>query len=247
MRLNELTSRDFARKRKNWAVLPIGCVEAHGPHLPIGSDTYQIEYVVSEIEKRTGALVLPTVPYGVCTSTRFLPGSVSLRPKTMRRVAQDILGETVRNGFKKILVISGHAAALHLAALREAALAVAEKHDATILVLSDYDLAFALPEVPPGDGHSGTIETSRVLAIRPRLVRGRGKKDRFPHSRFLVTRRLGVGWSGVAGDPRKASSALGRKVNQAILRDLIALMKEAEGVREAPRPPIRSPIEKKPR
>jgi creatinine amidohydrolase len=97
-----------------------------------------------------------------------------------------------------------------------------------IMVLSDYDIAYDLrgKVVPEDDGHAGTIETSRVMAIRPDLHKMRGKKseNRIPY--FRVFRNPDKYWANATnGDPTKASALLGRKVNDYIVKELVEHIK----------------------
>ncbi|MDX1611866.1 MAG: creatininase family protein, partial [Candidatus Thermoplasmatota archaeon] len=77
-------------------VLPLGILEEHGPHLPLGTDTFQVEAVVHEAAAATGAVVLPTLWYGNCSSTQPFPGSISIRTETLQLVLEDILAELER-------------------------------------------------------------------------------------------------------------------------------------------------------
>ncbi|MCI4371396.1 MAG: creatininase family protein, partial [Thermoplasmata archaeon] len=68
--LDELTSEDFASIAKTdpVVIVPIGALEEHGRHLPLGSDVIQPMHVLEEVSRRTGAYLAPPIPYGVCTT-----------------------------------------------------------------------------------------------------------------------------------------------------------------------------------
>ncbi len=233
--VEEMTSSAFARAVRGnpLVILPVGALEEHGPHLPLAADILQPMALARAIAKRRRTLILPPFWYGYCSSTRNFPGTISIEVDTLRLVARDLVADIYRNGVRKLLILSGHAGAGHMAALREGAKEVAARHeDCRIAVLTDYDFAYELlgkGEVPAKDGHAGFVETSRVLAVAPRLVKGhtRVKPDWPTYNRFEIVGRPEKRWkSGVQGDPRKASAAAGRKVDAYVLKRALEMVDE---------------------
>lgn len=238
MQVGELTSAEFARARRRnpLFILPVGALEEHGPHLPLSADILQPMALARAIAKKRRALIMPPLWYGYCSSTRPFPGTVSLEVDTLRRVARDLVADIYRNGVRKLLILSGHAGSGHMAALREGAKEVASRHhDYRIAVLTDYDFAYELlgkDGIPARDGHAGFVETSRVLALAPRLVKGhsRVKPDWPTFNRFEILGAPEKKWkTGVQGDPRKASAAAGRKVNAYVERRVLELVDDLFG------------------
>ena len=235
MLLEELTTLELKEKinDRSVAILPIGAIEEHGPHLPLSTDCVQPEHVAVEVADRLGAFVLPILKYGQCSSTRNFTGTISLRFETLEMMVEDILCELVRMGFRNIVVLSGHAGKIHMAALRVAGARALEKHDFKLMVLSDYDIAYRLDdlEIPVNDGHAGMIETSRVMAIRPDLVKGTAEAchPNFPEFRVLKHPEKHFP-SGVMGDPTLATKEKGEEFNRAIVDRLCELV---EGMVEA--------------
>lgn len=236
--VEQMTSADFARaiKRNPLVILPVGALEEHGPHLPLAADILQPTALAKALAKQRRALILPPFWYGYCSSTRPFPGTVSIEVDTLRLVARDLVEDIYRNGVRKLLVLSGHAGSGHMAALREGAKEVAARHDDyRIAVLTDYDFAYELlgkDGVPAKDGHAGFVETARVLAVAPRLVKGhtRVKPDWPTFSRFEILGKPEKKWkTGVHGDPRKASAAAGRKINGYVERRMIEMVDEIFG------------------
>src|SRR6266508_269212 len=80
VRLDEMTSEEFAviAHKEPVVIVPVRALEEHGRHLPLGADLIQPLHVVEEAASRPGAFVAPALQYGVCTSTRLFPGTVSL-------------------------------------------------------------------------------------------------------------------------------------------------------------------------
>jgi creatinine amidohydrolase len=217
-------------------IVPVGSVEEHGVHLPLCTDSVQPEFVALEAAKRTGCLVSPPLRYGVCDSTRNFLGTISIRFESLHMVVRDVLEEFVRNGFRRLLVLSGHAGQAHMAALRLAAQEVIWCHQGEVtekrcrvMVCSDYDFAYELrgKYFSEKDGHAGAIETSRIMAIRPDLVKMRGRKS-FPElPRFEVVADAQRFFpSGVMGDPTVASQRKGRMINSYVINNVARLVEE---------------------
>jgi creatinine amidohydrolase len=236
MQLDELTMPEFQEKvRENPVViLPLGAIEEHGPHLPLCTDSIQPEYVAQKVAEKTGAIIAPSIRYGFCSSTKKFPGTITITFNTLRALIYDILNDLVRNGIKNIVVLSGHAGRVHMAALRLAAQKVVEETEAHIMVLSDYDIAYELLDkdntIPPDDGHSGLIETSRVMAIRGELVRGKGVPGKTRPPKYMVLKDPQTHFpTGVMGDPTNASKEKGDEINEFIIQELTKMIEEMKG------------------
>jgi len=237
--LDELSTKQAGQAAKEGRVVifPVGSVEEHGEHLPLCTDSIQPEYVALEVAKKTGCLVAPPLRYGICNAGRNFPGTLSIEFDSLRGITQDVLSELVRNGFNRIMVLSGHSGSSHMAALRLAAQKVvlqsgkaASARKTRIMVLSDFDLAFEVKEklgFPQKDGHAGAIETARVMAIQPDLVKAKGEAS-FPEMpRFEVVADPERYFpSGVDGDPTAASEDKGKKINEYVIDGVAKLVEE---------------------
>ena len=238
--LDELSTFEAAQAAKDGAVIifPVGSVEEHGSHLPLCTDSVQPEFIALEVAKRTGCLVAPPFRYGICNATRNFPGTLTIQFDTLYRLAHDVLSELVRNGFTRIIVLSGHAGNSHMVALRLAAQEVvianndaAEKGKVRIMVLSDFDFAEELtPQLAAkNDGHAGTLETSRMMAIKPEIVKAKGEASAWHMPRFEVVAHPEVFFpSGVNGDPTAASAQKGEKINNYIIQEVEKLVAELQ-------------------
>ena len=102
-------------------IFPVGAVEEHGKHLPLCTDSIQAEYVALEVARKTGCLVVPPLRYGICNAGRNFPGTLSIEFDSLYKISKDILSELARNGFNRIIVLSGHAGSSHMTALKLAA------------------------------------------------------------------------------------------------------------------------------
>ncbi len=231
MLLEEMTTEEIREKvnESSIAILPLGAIEEHGPHLPLSTDCLQPQYVAEVVSERLGAYLLPILKYGQCSSTKNFPGTITLRFETLRMMMEDILSELIRMGFRNIVVLSGHAGRTHMTALKLAGETVLEAHDEDInlMVLSDYDIAYTMNEIeiPVNDGHAGMIETSRVMAIRPDLVKGTAESNHPNFPPFMILKHPEKYFpTGVMGDPQLASKEFGEKANEVIIDRLVEMI-----------------------
>jgi creatinine amidohydrolase len=166
--------------RTDLALLPIGPPEAHGPHLPIGTDLIAArelcERGARELKAQgTECLIAPLLPYCLAEVAKPFPGTITVRAKIVAAFVEDICGGLARSGFRRILIVSGHAEEENLAALRTGA-AQAGKAGALVKVSRWY--GDALPGLrhllkedhPEYDIHAGEWETALVLLRAPELV-----------------------------------------------------------------------------
>jgi creatinine amidohydrolase len=234
--LDELSTKEAAQAAKECAVVifPVGSVEEHGDHLPLCTDSLQPEYIALEVAKKTGCLVAPPLRYGICNATRNFAGTITIAFDTFYKMVHEIISELVRNGFSRIIILSGHAGQSHMVALRLAAQDIVIKNDVPegerkprIMVLSDFDFAKELTPkyASEKDGHAGTLETSRVMDIKPELIKAAGSPS-FPEMpRFEVVAHPELYFpSGVNGDPTLASANIGEKINGYIVEEIVKLV-----------------------
>jgi creatinine amidohydrolase len=217
-------------------IIPCGSIEEHGDHLPLCTDSIQAEYVALEVARKADCLVAPPLRYGVCNSTRNFPGTITISFDSLRSIMIDILEEFIRNGFKRLLILTGHAGGSHMTALKLAAKTVVTNHmdeedRPRIMVCTDYDFAFDLrgKDFDDRDSHAGTVETSRVMSIRPELIKGKGTRNYPNLPRFeIVPDPERYFPSGIMGDPTIASAEKGQKINDYVIEQIVKLVKELE-------------------
>jgi creatinine amidohydrolase/Fe(II)-dependent formamide hydrolase-like protein len=227
------------------ALLAVGSIEQHGPHLPLDSDAFDANYLalrVAEACSDPKPLVLPNISYGVSYHHEGFKGTVSISNDTLVKLVYDIGISVSRNGIKKLVIINGHGG--NSPALNHAAQMI--NRDSHIFVCvdtgetSDVDI-YALVETP-NDVHAGEIETSTALAVRPHLVKMDQAYREVPEfsSRYLdFTSKRGVLWyaytrkisnSGVMGDPTKASAEKGKKIWEMMITHLVALVEDLKSM-----------------
>ncbi|MFT4039857.1 MAG: creatininase family protein [Thermomicrobiales bacterium] len=176
---SEITRDDAAARAPGaLAVLPIAATEQHGPHLPLGTDTYIVEHVARQAAalaaREIDVLVTPTLAVG--SSHHHFPfgGTLSLDAETYARVLRDLVVSLLRDGFQRVFVLNGHGGNHELmqVAVRDLAL----EHPANFAAASYWDLARTALEREADvlgrlPGHAGHFETAMIMAIRPELVR----------------------------------------------------------------------------
>jgi creatinine amidohydrolase/Fe(II)-dependent formamide hydrolase-like protein len=223
------------------ALLPVGSVEQHGPHLPLDTDAFDADYLARRVAEACSdpkPLVLPPISYGVSYHHADFTGTVSISNDTLAQMIYEIGMSVSRNGIRKLVIINGHGG--NSPALNYAAQMI--NRDARIFVCvdtgetSDVDI-YKIVETP-NDVHAGEIETSTGLAVRPQLVKMDQAKKHIPEfsSRYLdFTSKRGVLWyaytrkisaSGVMGDPTKASAAKGERIWEIMIAHLVSLVED---------------------
>lgn len=232
-------------KEVDVALLPVGSVEQHGPHLPLDTDAFDAEYLACEVAKACRdpkPLVLPLIPYGVSYHHEGFSGTVSVTPETLSRMVHEIGMGAARQGINKLVIINGHGGngpALHFAAQ----MINRDTHIFTTVDTgesSDADIN-RLVETP-NDVHAGEIETSTALAVRPKWVDlGSVKKfvPRFSIRYMNFSSKRSVGWyahvaristSGVMGDPTKASEEKGRRIWEVMIQNLVEFVEDLKSM-----------------
>jgi creatinine amidohydrolase len=176
-RLAELAPDDLEAllSRPAAVILPVGTIEWHSHHLPLGLDGLVAEAAAERAAAVSGAVLAPTVWWAV-GGLRF-PYTFRLQTEPVENVLGDALLEYARMGFRSITVLNGHYGVEHSAASRRAAMRVMASAPVTALVVADYEMLTGLGA--RGD-HAGRWETSLLWAARPELVREdvlRSKRD----------------------------------------------------------------------
>ena len=227
------------------ALLPVGAVEQHGPHLPLDTDAFDAEYLsmrVAEACSDPKPLVLPVISYGVSYHHSDFAGTLSISPETLSKLVYEVGISAARHGITKLVIVNGHGGnspALHFAAQminRDAHIFTCVESGET----SDTDIA-ELTETP-NDVHAGEIETSTTLHVRPDLVRMDHAAGAVPEfsSRYLdFSSKRAVTWyahtrrisaTGVMGDPTKASPEKGEKIWDVMVRRLTEFVEDLKGM-----------------
>src|SRR6516225_4267447 len=110
MRLGEMSWTEVRDTIKQGAaaIIPLGSIEEHGPHAPMG-DYVLIDAIAERTATETGDLVVPTMPFGYSEYFRDYPGTITLRPGTLADVVADVVDCLLRHRLRHIVLFNGHA------------------------------------------------------------------------------------------------------------------------------------------
>jgi creatinine amidohydrolase len=154
-------------------LMPIGALEQHGPHLPLGANTRISERIAQDLSAEFRVLCAPTMNYGLnyygvkVRLGRAYAGTATLRQKTLHRALNELLGAWEIHGIAEFILITAHRHEPHLDAL-----ATLITRQARVRVVSVWDVdVFDLLDSQPGPQHAGEAETSLMLHLYPELVR----------------------------------------------------------------------------
>jgi creatinine amidohydrolase/Fe(II)-dependent formamide hydrolase-like protein len=243
----ELTWPEIEQRLKevDLAILPVGAIEQHGPHLTLDVDAFDANYLANRVAEACSdpkPLILPLISYGVSYHHEDFPGTISVNNDTLSRLVYEIGMSIAGNGVKKLVIINGHGG--NSPALNYAAQMI--NRDAHIFACvdsgetSDVDI-YDLVETP-NDVHAGEFETSTSLATRPHLVRMDQAPKSIPSfsSRYLdFTSKRGVSWyahtekisdTGVMGDPTRASAEKGKKMWEIMIAHMVAFIEDLKSM-----------------
>ncbi len=177
MRLAELTYEALAERLRLGPVvvlLPVGSVEPHGPHLPLGTDTLISEAVVLRAvtrlaERGIDALVAPAVPYGVTDYAQGFAGAVSIEASVLTAFVRGVVTALLGEGFAHVCVVNNHLEPEHDAAIRAATEGLGARASVACPLTRRWGRTLS-DEYKSGACHAGRYETSLVLASNPELV-----------------------------------------------------------------------------
>jgi creatinine amidohydrolase len=174
----ELTAPDFVRaveESSATCVLPLGIMEKHGPHLPLGTDLLNARNLAIRAAQKEYAVVFPPFYFGQIYEAQHQPGTVAYSPKLIWEVLQETIDQIARNGFRKILLVSGHGGnSSFLPYFCQSQLAGRKEYAVFLFQPSrDAESAQQVQKMRKTkvDMHAGEVETSMMLANRPELVR----------------------------------------------------------------------------
>jgi len=177
VRYEELTGPDFVQavvKSGSTCLIPMGILEKHGPHLPIGTDLLDSREVALRAAQKEYALVFPSYYFGQIFEAKHQPGTIAYSEKLIWDLLQETCDELSRNGIKKIILVNGHGGNnnfIHFFCQAQ----LASRKDYAVLIFNpsrDTETNEKIKKMRKTsmESHAGEMETSTVLAHRPDLV-----------------------------------------------------------------------------
>jgi creatinine amidohydrolase len=159
-----------ALKRTDVAIIPVGSIEQHARHLPLGTDSYGAIEISKLIAQKAEAVVAPVVLAGLSSHHLGFPGTITLTPETFEAVVYETALSLIKHGFRKILLYNGHGGnTVSVARIIEK---INQTTPATAFDLEKVQVPRKEPLYPPIplDVHSGVTETSEALYLFGSLV-----------------------------------------------------------------------------
>ena len=210
--------RKRIKKKKQIAIIPVGSIEQHGPHLPISTDSDIVTEIAFRLSEKINGLLLPTISYGI-SNEHFPFFNISIKKSTLSKILEDVCESLIKNGISMILIINGHYG--NLDSLR----GFEKKNSRRKIKIFSY-WKYMSREFD----HAGNVETSMMLAISKNVNMKKAKKgfDTEGMSKQEISRinKLAqksfpkVTGNGVWGDPTKSSAKLGREIIKEVVDNL---------------------------
>ena len=226
--LTTLKAKKRIEEGNRIGILPVGSVEQHGPHCPLGTDAFIARVIALGVAEKLDAICLPPLYYGVAAHHMNFAGSITVTPQALTMFVQNIVESMAAQGLRSLLVLNAHGG--NTGAIAAALVNVREKYPDLFLAQSSVWLALneAYETLPPEIrqdswrtmiSHAGLFETSVVMAVEDGLV---DVDQLAPVSNApfvqasdpamtVVEKVERFTPAGYGGDPTPASAELGRR------------------------------------
>lgn len=242
--------REIAESPKSLAIIPLGSIEQHGPHLPTSTDTILANGVAqlgADVSTLENLLITPPVWAGISPQHMGFGGTITVSAECMQRLLCEITDAVLDNGFDGVLYMNGHGGNAPI--VSNTVYTVGPRYpDTEVLGLTYWNLAKSfIDEIRESDTggflHGGELETSLMLHLRPDLVdKGSFTKNYYDDRDYdaakvdlMEAAPLSVyrpvqanSESGVGGDPRLATSKKGRRIYERLGVEMAKLFHEIE-------------------
>ncbi len=228
VRYEELSASEFSKalaRAAETCLIPLGIMEKHGPHLPVGTDLINIRAIALAAAQREYVVVFPHYFAGQIFEARHQPGTIAYSHQLIWNMLQETCDELARNGFKKILLVNGHGGNNRFLDFFCQAQLEKERDYVVYLYREPEDSEFAnrIKQLQKSsfDAHGGELETSLLMAHRPDLIQKAkmGSEDGNNQQRLNQLKNV---WTGIwwyarfpnhyAGDARPANEQIGKLI-----------------------------------
>lgn len=225
MYIIDYTSDDFRKyiEEVDTVIIPIGSVEAHGHHLPLGTDIFSPRLFCQKVNEKIGnkIWIAPEIPYGQSYDLSIYPGTVTMPSEVMAEYMYYVGKSFYENGLKNIIFLNGHGGNITALSL------VAEKLvplGASIMIINWWlDFSKDILTITEGQGHGGEDETSAILYYNEELVQI-GKAMKNPNKQVIPVRFKDRGRTifqdALTGDATLATKEKGQRIFE-LLKDKI--------------------------
>jgi len=227
------TSDDFKKNlvKSNIVIIPVGSVEAHGHHLPLGTDIFSPRSFCEKLNEEIGEKIwiAPEIPYGQSYDLTTYPGTIHVPSEVMAEYIYWVGKGMFENGLKKIIFLNGHGG--NITALSLAGEKLMQLGVDVISINWWIDFSKEILTVTAGQGHAGEDETSVMLYYDETLV----KMDRAMKNsnkpllpiRFKERGKI-IFKDALTGDATMASKDKGKRIFDLVKGKIIDIVKVVE-------------------
>lgn len=200
------------------AVIPVGSIEQHGPHLPVMTDWAIATEIGQRVAQKLGAFLVPALPISTCRENMGKKGTVWMEPVTFYQMMTDIIMSLKTQGFKKVVLLQMHGGIFIMTPLIRDLNA---KFNPDLMVVNVDGCAFFPPMYQEGiietntELHAGEVETSQMLYLAPETVHMDRAVDFVPNAPrpyLSYGSMFRVSPTGVWGEPTKGTAEKGEKI-----------------------------------
>ena len=225
-----MTSDEVAAlDRRLPVIIPVGLVEAHGPHMPTSVDVAAAEYFAERLAKDSGAILAQGIAYGFADEMAGYPGTLGVRAETLMAVVEDLSNALCRHGFANQIFLSGHGA--NKAVVELAFWRIWQTHPNLRAVCWNYWTEAGLTSIHHAD--KGETEIAMAAGIPVKMELAREFKVVKPWYKIRSRALLDPSSGGVNGNPALADAAVGESMREQVATKLAEKVREimkAEGL-----------------
>lgn len=231
-----------ALKETDTVIVPLGTVEQHAAHLPVGTDVIIPVTVAKRVAEKAKVLVAPPIYYGNSLSMADMKGVFTITPDTLASLLLDLCKSFAKQGFKKIVFLNGHSGNKQVLSFIGQR---ARKETGALIARVDWwDIAAEdIPKICESTvQHADEGETSMMLACRPDLVNLKKATKDDTHDKLTEVLTNGkpknmpdvyvpfTKWSktGLIGDATKATKTKGEKIMKAVVNNIVHFIKQLD-------------------
>jgi len=214
---SQLTSEEVAKLDRDLPIiLPLGLVEAHGPHLATSVDMDTASYFARRIAENTGAILLPLLPYGFADEMAEYVGTLGVSADTMATIITDLSNRLCSHGFKRQIFLSGHGA--NKLPTEMAFHHIWQSHPDAQIAYWNYWSEAGFNNISHAD--KGETEIAVAVGTKSYPERAKDYKVLKPWYRLRSRHALNPDSGGINGEPTKADPKEGERVRDEIVRIL---------------------------
>lgn len=242
-------TEQLIKDSKGVAIIPIGSIEQHGFHLPLGTDSYVAITLAEEAAKKANVILIPPLWFGWSPHHMVLSGTITISPEVLIGLTYDIISSLKRHGVDKIILINGHRI-VNIVWMQIAAEKAQRELGVTVKI---FDPAYMSKDIVGklgfgAVGHSEEVETSHMMYKYPELVHLELAKDNpivqqdlysvdpaymhdtlcYVPSTFEHALKNAAIAGGTTGEPSKSDAEKGKLYHEHLIKNLIQIIKDLQ-------------------